>query len=88
MTQDRYTVTPAKIGVSLLTLVLLFAMLFIQQPVIVAFLCFSSLITAMLHFNVFESTADTHPLNKIDLAIQVTYLILSIARAFIIGSHP
>jgi hypothetical protein len=55
--------------------------------VVVAFLCFSSLITAMIHFNVFESSADTNPLNRIDLAIQVIYLVASVAKAFIIGGH-
>ncbi|MCI1554410.1 MAG: hypothetical protein LKH74_10865 [Levilactobacillus sp.] len=87
MTQVRYPTTPLKIGVTILTVVMLLAMLLVPNPVVVAFLCFSSLITAMIHFNVFESSADTNPLNRIDLAIQVIYLVASVAKAFIIGGH-
>ncbi|KRL98280.1 hypothetical protein ACUIJQ_12750 [Levilactobacillus hammesii] len=86
MTETRFPATPAKIGVTILTLILFVAMLSFQTPQIVAFLCFSSLITAMLHFNVFESTTDSNPLNRIDLAIQIIFLVSSIARAFILGS--
>ncbi|WP_125584113.1 hypothetical protein [Levilactobacillus cerevisiae] len=85
MTQVRYPATPLKIGVMLLTIVMLVAMLLVSNPVVAAFLCFSSLITAMLHFNVFETTADANPLNRIDLGIQVTYLVLSIIKAFVLG---
>lgn len=86
MTQVRYPATPLKIGVMVLTIVLFAAMLLVSDPVTAAFLCFSSLITAMLHFNVFESTADAHSLNRIDLGIQVAYLVASIIKAFILGS--
>ncbi|NLR09436.1 MULTISPECIES: hypothetical protein [Lactobacillaceae] len=86
MTDTRFPTTPAKVFVPILTLVLLVAMLTLQDPQIVAFLCFSSLITAMLHFNVFESTSDSNPLNRIDFTIQIVFLISSIARAFIMGS--
>jgi len=88
MTDTKYPVTPLKIGVPILTVVLLLAMLFLQDPVTVAFLCFSSLITAMLHFNVFESTADKSPLNRIDLGVQVAFLVLSVVRALAMGGHP
>ncbi|UIF28787.1 hypothetical protein KB236_09650 [Levilactobacillus brevis] len=86
MTETRFPTTPAKVIVPILTLVLLVAMLTLQTPQIVAFLCFSSLITAMLHFNVFESTTDRNPLNRIDFTLQIIFLISSIARAFIMGS--
>ncbi|MCH5464184.1 hypothetical protein [Levilactobacillus tujiorum] len=86
MTETRFPTTPAKVFVPILTLVLFAAMLLLQTPQIVAFLCFSSLITAMLHFNVFESTTDANPLNRIDLTLQVVFLIVSIGRAFILGS--
>lgn len=85
MTHVRYPATPLKIGVMILTLVMLAAMLLASNPILAAFLCFSSLITAMLHFNVFESTADTHSLNRIDLGIQITFLVLSIVKAFALG---
>jgi len=87
MTEARFSATPAKIGVIILTLVLLLAMLFLQDAKIVAFLCFSSLITAMLHFNVFESTTDANPLNRIDLTLQIVFLVASIGRAFILGGN-
>ena len=85
MTHVRYPATPLKIGVMILTLVMLAAMLLASNPILAAFLCFSSLITAMLHFNVFETTADANPLHRIDLGIQVTYLVLSIIKAFVLG---
>lgn len=85
MTQVRYPATPLKVGVMLLTIAMLVAMLLVSDPIIAAFLCFSSLITAMLHFNVFESTADGHLLNRVDLGIQVTYLVLAIIKAFAMG---
>ncbi len=43
----RYPVTPIKIGVTLLTIGLLMAMLLARNPILTAFLCFSSLITAV-----------------------------------------
>lgn len=85
MTETRFPTTPAKVFVLILTLVLFVAMLALQEPQIVAFLCFSSLITVMLHFNVFESTTDRNPLNRIDFTLQIVFLVSSIARAFILG---
>lgn len=86
MTTNRYPLNVAKIFVPIITVVLLLLMLSISDPVIVAFLCFSSLITTMLHFNVFEDTSDTHPLNRIDLVLQVVFLLASFFRAFILGA--
>lgn len=83
----RYPVTPIKIGVTLLTIGLLMAMLLARNPILTAFLCFSSLITAMIHFNIFEDTADTQPLNRIDLILQVAFVVLSIGKVIVVGGH-
>ncbi|MGJ3706057.1 hypothetical protein ACLOC7_05595 [Levilactobacillus brevis] len=63
------------------------AMLLARNPILTAFLCFSSLITAMIHFNVIEDTADTQPLNRIDLILQVVFVVLSIGKVIVVGSH-
>ena len=75
MIPARYPVTPIKIGVTLLTIGLLMAMLLARNPILTAFLCFSSLITAMIHFN------------RIDLILQVVFVVLSIGKVIVVGSH-
>jgi len=41
----------------------------------------------MIHFNVFEDTADTQPLNRIDLILQVAFVALSIGKVIVVGGH-
>lgn len=86
MTTTRYPLNVAKIFVPIITVVPLLLMFTVSDRIIVAFLCFSSLITTMMHFNVFEDTSDTHPLNRIDLVLQVVFLLASFFRAFVLGS--
>ncbi|KRN02701.1 hypothetical protein FD13_GL001695 [Levilactobacillus senmaizukei DSM 21775 = NBRC 103853] len=69
----------------IITWALLIAILMIKQPIIVAFLAFSSLITIMLHFNIFEDTRDTNPLTRIDLGVQVVFILVGVVKAFIYG---
>lgn len=85
MTKIHYPTTHFKILVDIITWALLIAILVIKQPIIVAFLAFSSLITIMLHFNIFEDTRDTNPLTRIDLGVQVVFILVGVVKAFMYG---
>ncbi|MFC6275213.1 hypothetical protein ACFQET_06745 [Levilactobacillus tangyuanensis] len=85
MTKIHYPTTHLKILVDVMTWVLLIAIFVIKDPITVAFLAFSSLITIMLHFNIFEDTRDTNPLAKIDLGVQVAFIVVGVIKAFMYG---
>lgn len=74
-----------KMGLFAMTLILLLTALWVTVPVILALVCFASLITVMAHFNIFESTNDTNKLNKFDFYLQIAFVLISLVKFMVIS---
>ncbi len=75
--------TFSKIVLLTVTVALLLSSLIIMNPLIDAFICFSSLVTLMFSFDVFDSIEGV---NKAMFALQVVFVVVSLIKFIIISS--
>ncbi len=73
----------SKVVLLVVTIALLLASLIIMNPLIDAFICFSSLVTLMFSFDVFDSTEGV---NKTVFALQIAFVVVSLIKFIIISS--
>lgn len=77
MKKKYYETTRSQILLSTIVIFLLAISLVIQNPVVIAFLCLTSMNTLMLHFILFKSTANNNKLAIFDFVIQLSFFLIT-----------
>ena len=77
MKKKYYETTRSQILLSTIVIFLLAISLVIQNPVVIAFLCLTSMNTLMLHFILFKSTANSNKLAIFDFVIQLSFFLIT-----------
>lgn len=85
MEKTYYKTNLQKISLFLTTMLLLLISIFVNNALVLAFISFSSIITLMAHFNIFESINDTNKLNRNDLILQVLFIVISLIKFLVVS---
>lgn len=85
MEKTYYKTNLQKISLFLTTMLLFLISIFVNNALVLAFISFSSIITLMAHFNIFESINDTNKLNRNDLILQVLFIVISLIKFLVVS---